>query len=512
MRSKHTLFNISAGLGNQVIITALSFVSRTVFITTLGVEYLGIHAVFTSILAMLTLAEAGLGSSIIYSLYKPVADRDEPKILALMGLYRKAYLAIALVVLLLGLCLFPFLGAIVKDSNVEQIGLIYAIFLVNTIVPYLFVYKQSFLSVCQKSYIVTLAFTGSTILSTGLKIAVLYYTENFIYYLIIESVFTIAMSIVLSVVVDRMYPFLKKKASVPLDTETKSNIVKNVKAIVLQNIGSYFVFGADSLIISSFVSVAAVGIYSNYKMLIDICRTFVNQVSNNMYHSVGNLVAKESREKIFSVFQGMLLLGFWLYSMCAIILYVLVEPFIRLWIGSDYVMSSGILIVLILLFYERGMRNAVSTVKTTAGIFHEDRFVPLGQAGINLALSIILVQWWGIAGVFIGTLISALALPFWTTPLLVYKKVFDRPVWLYYRKYSLYTMAGAGTGGLVILLCDALAPSGWIGLAVRLGIALTVSNIAYAALFYRLEECQYLLGVAKRLVSMVKDRRLLRSH
>ena len=395
MRTKYSLINITFGLGNQLIITLLSFVSRTVFISTLGIEYLGINGLFTNILAMLTLAEAGLGASIVYSLYKPVAENDHHKINVLMKFYRNTYMVIALIILVLGLSIMPFLDLIIKDSSVENVHLIYLIFLLNTVAPYFYVHKNSFLNVCQKGYIVTGIYSVSSILSVLIKIAILHYTQNYILYLIIDSVITIANSIILAIIVNKMYPYLKNKVKDKLDNETRKDITKNVKAIVLQNIGNYLVFGTDNIIISSFVSVAAVGLYSNYNMLIEICRTFINQVFNNIYHSVGNLVAKESVEKVYSIYKTYRFLNFWLYSFFTIFLAIMLEPFITLWIGSEFLMEEGLLFILLFIFYEKGMRNSITTIKTTAGIFHEDRFAPLCQAAINLVISIVLSTIYG---------------------------------------------------------------------------------------------------------------------
>lgn len=499
MRTKHSIINISVGLGNQLIITLLSFFSRTVFIQTLGIEYLGVNGLFTNILAMLSLAEAGIGSSIIYNLYKPVAEQDKEKILMLMKLYKKAYLVIALIVLLLGLSVMPFLNHIVKDTRVEHLHLIYLVFLINTVTPYFFQHKSSFLNVSQKGYIITGVFSVSSILSMCLKIAILYATQNYILYLIIDSFITIANSVILSFIVDRMYPFLKEKVTAALDAATKSNIIKNVKAIVLQNVGTYLIFGTDNIIISTYVSIAAVGLYSNYNMLIDICRTFINQVFNNIYHSVGNLVAKESKDKIYSVYKVTLFLNFWLYSFCSICLYILIEPFITLWLGPQFLMEPIVLIVLAVTFYERGMRNSISTVKTTAGIFHEDRYVPLVQAAINLVFSIVLVQHIGIVGVFLGTLISALAMPFWTTPYLVYKHVFQKPLRHYYTRYLYYAAVAAGACIGTSVLCSLIPAVTVWGLAGRGLVALVVPNVVYAVLFYKTDEFKYLLGIAVQL-------------
>ncbi|MCY9660254.1 hypothetical protein P5G65_27650 [Paenibacillus chondroitinus] len=506
MRINNSILNISVGLGNQFIITALSFFSRTVFINTLGINYLGINGLFANILAMLSLAEAGIGSSIIYNLYKPVADNDKEKMIMLMKLYKKAYLVIALIVFILGLSVMPFLHYLVKDTNVEHIHLIYLIFLINTVMPYFFQYKSSFLNVSQKGYIVTGVFSISSIISTCLKIGILYTTQNYLVYLIIDSIITLTNNTILSVIVNKLYPFLKEKISKKIDDITKSNLIKNIKAIILQNVGSYLIFGTDNIIISYYVSVAAVGLYSNYYMLIEICRTFISQIFNNLYYSIGNLVAKESKEKIFSVYKVTMLLTFWLYSMFAIILFVTLEPFISLWIGPEFLMDKLVLVVLVVTFFERGMRNSITTVKTTAGIFHEDRYLPLCQAVVNLVFSIILVQSIGIAGVFIGTLISAMIVPFWTTPYFVYKKVFQKPLIEYFISYFYYAGIGVGTCLITYYVSHFFVANTIIMLVMKGLTCLILPNFIYILLFHKSDEFKYLMGIVKNIMSRLQQK------
>jgi len=506
MRTRYAFVNIAAGLGNQLVITALSFLSRTVFIHSLGVEYLGVNALFTSVLAMISLTEAGIGASITYQLYKPVAADDRPRILGLMRLYRRAYAAIALVVLALGLLMLPLLPYVVRDTGVEHLELVYVLFVLNTALPYFFIHRHSFLNVNQKNYIVTLSFTCATVLATVLKILVLLRTGDYIPYLLVDFGITLAATIGVAIAAGRMYPYLRSKDAAPIDPGTKRELVTNVKAILLQNVGSYFIFGAESLVISSFVSVVAVGLYSNYKMLIEISRNFIYQVSNNLYHSVGNLVAQESRERIYAVFRGMQLMNFWLYSCAAIMLYAVIEPFIRAWIGDAYVMEAAVPALLLLLFFERGMRNAVATVKTTAGIFREDRYAPLLQAAVTLGGAVALAGPLGISGVFLGSLIGALAIPFWLTPYWVYRKVFKLPLRRYFAVYARYVVAGGAACAAVLLVCRALPADGWTAVVARLAAALAVPNLLYWALFRRLEEFAVLAGAARRIAEMLFGR------
>ncbi|WP_249292161.1 lipopolysaccharide biosynthesis protein [Metabacillus flavus] len=497
MRVKNSIVNILFGLGNQALITSLSFFSRTVFINTLGIEYLGINGLLTNILAMLSLAEAGIGASIMYSLYKPVAEQDKDKINALMNFFRKAYLAIAAVVLLLGLSIMPFLGLFTKDTNVDQLYLIYGLFLLNTVLPYLYVYKNSFLNICQKGYIVTGIYSVSTIISTLLKICVLHFTENYLLYLLIETSTTLLTSIILVKIVNRKYPYLLEKNSARLDEETRGNIVRNVKAIVLQNIGNYLIFGTENIIISSFISVAAVGLYSNYKMLIEISRTFINQINNNVYHSLGNLVAKESKEKVFSIYKVYSLINFWLYSLVSVTMMIIITPFIKLWIGSDFLLNEEILYILVFTFFERGMRNPITTVKTTSGIFAEDRYAPIIQAVFNLIISIILVQNIGLAGVFLGTFISSLLVPFWYTPYLVFSKIFKLSLVSYFKLYFSYLSIGISMYILVNYLSSFVSNDNLISLLIKSALIVFIINLFYVAIFYKTKEFQYLVVIIR---------------
>lgn len=155
-RTANTAKNASFGLVSQILNIILSFISRTVFIYVLGVEYLGINGLFTNILMLLSFAELGIGNAIIYGMYKPLAMDDKEKLKSLMALYAKAYKAIGLFVFTAGLLVVPFMEYIIKDTpNIsENITLIYVLFLLNTSISYFFVYKKSIITADQKNYVV----------------------------------------------------------------------------------------------------------------------------------------------------------------------------------------------------------------------------------------------------------------------------------------------------------------------------------------------------------------------
>lgn len=498
MRTKNSMFNMIASFGSQIIMILLGFVSRTIFINALGSEYLGINGLFTNVLSIISLAESGIGSSIVYSLYKPVSDKDEEKILILMNVYRKAFKVIGLIVFIIGISIMPFIKHMMKgDTNISNLYLIYFIFVFNSAITYLFSYKMSFLNVCQKNYVVTSITTGFSIIAAFSKMGILFFTQNYILYLIVDSIITIVTQVIVSRKADKLYPYLKKKTNKKLDEETKYGIIKNMKALIIHNIGGRAVFGTDNLIISAFVSVASVGIYNNYVMLITIARNLINTVFNAIEHGMGDLIAEGDKDKTYNVYRTINFCVFWLNSFFAIAMYVCLEPVINLWLGEKFLMGQTVVGVLMVSFYVSGMRRGITIVKTKAGIFHEDRFAPLFEAAVNLIGSIILVKVIGISGVFIGTILSTLLVPFWIAPKLVYRTVFGKSCFNYFKEYFIYTSIALVTCIITSMTCTLIKGIGIVSVVGKVIISGVIPNIIYIAIFYKTNEFKYLLGVAE---------------
>lgn len=501
MRTKNSMFNMIASFGSQIIMILLGFVSRTIFINALGSEYLGINGLFTNVLSIISLAESGIGSSIVYSLYKPVSDKDEEKILILMNVYRKAFKVIGLIVFIIGISIMPFIKHMMKgDTNISNLYLIYFIFVFNSAITYLFSYKMSFLNVCQKNYVVTSITTGFSIIAAFSKMGILFFTQNYILYLIVDSIITIVTQVIVSRKADKLYPYLKKKTNKKLDEETKYGIVKNMKALIIHNIGGRAVFGTDNLIISAFVSVASVGIYNNYVMLITIARNLINTVFNAIEHGMGDLIAEGDKDKTYNVYRAINFCVFWLNSFFAIAMYVCLEPVINLWLGEKFLMGQTVVGVLMVSFYVSGMRRGINIVKIKSGIFHEDRFASLFEASINLVSSIILVKFIGISGVFLGTILSTLFVPFWIAPKLVYRKVFNRSSIDYFKEYLIYTIIALIVCTITMFISSFISGSGILYVSGKIIIAGIIPNIIYVAIFHKTNEFKYLLGIADTLV------------
>lgn len=506
MRVKNSIKNIYISVLTQIIIALLGFVSRRVFVSSLGTEYLGVNGLLSNILSMLSLAEGGIGVSIVYNLYKPLAKDDKPKIIALVQLYKKIYGILSIGIFAISLVIYPIvLNLINKDVTVSGITIVYFIFVFKNMVSYLNAHKWSLINADQKGYVLSKYNLIFNIITTISKIIVLKYTQNYILYLLIEVLIFIAQNIWNGKIVNSRYSYIKTKDKYNIDYEIKQNLIKNVKALFLHNIGSYCVFGTDNILISALINIKSVGLYSNYVMVIAQLRGILTPILNGISNSVGNLIATESKEKSYQIFKVVNLMNFWIYSFCTICLFNLLEPFITWWLGDGLLLDKLTLIVLLINFYITGMRSSINIFKSKAGIFSEDKFVPVIEAVINLGASIILAKYFGLAGIFMGTTISTVIMPLWIQSKLTYNKVFNKSVTQYFKVYIYYILLTVFTGMITTSICNRVALlNDFSELIIKGLICLIVPNLIYTCVYFNSEELKYVFNIMKPMLNRLR--------
>lgn len=305
MRIQNSLNNMFFGLSGQIISAIMGFMVRTVFIYTLGIEYLGVDGLFTSILMMLSLANLGFDTAIVYSLYKPLAENDINKIQALMNLYQKAYRWIGIIILLIGLSLLPFLPNLMNgETTISNITIIYLLFLSNSVLSYYFVYKQSIIIADQHNHIISKIHSVFTIVSNIAQIIVLVSISNYIVVLSTQIAFRVIENIYVANKANQLYPYLNTKNNATLSKEDKKLFFENLYALMLYKISGVVINGTDNIIISKFVGIVWVGVYSNYLLIISTLNTLLGYLFYSITASVGNLNVNENAEKsiLFSVY------------------------------------------------------------------------------------------------------------------------------------------------------------------------------------------------------------------
>lgn len=507
MRVRNSIYNIYISVITQVVIVALGFLSRKVFISSLGTEYLGINGLLTNVLSMLSLVEGGIGTSIVFNLYKPLAEGDTPKIIALVQLYKKLYSYLAIIVFIIGMLIYPFVRIFAKEVNEKFLFFVYFIFVIKNVISYLNAHKWSLINADQKGYVLGKYNLLFNVVTTLTRIIILKYTQNYILYLVVELIIIIIQNIWNGSIVNKRYPYIKTSKKYYIEKNTMKNIKKNVKAIFLHNIGSYCVFGTDNLLISALVNLKTVGLYSNYTMIINQLSNLFIQVINGIGAGVGNLMATENDEKTFEIFEVTNFINFCIYSFCTIFLYNLLEPFIDYWLGDGLLLSKVTFIVILLNFYLTGMRKPISIFKEKAGVFSPDKYAPIIESILNLCISIILGKKIGLVGIFLGTTISSISIPIWIQAKLVYNRVFNKSVSLYFKIYFKYLIVTIITCVITTAVCNKINLFyGIINLIIKGVICIIIPGMLYIGMFYKTKEFKYLFTLCKELYKSVKNK------
>ena len=501
MRTKKTIINTVVSCASQFIIILLGFISRRVLIYNVGVQYLGINGLMSNILTIFSLAESGIGMAIGYALYKPLAENDIEQIKSLMRFFKYTYRALAAGTALIGLAFYPLLPFFLKDNTAPDANIIYLMFLFNSVVSYLWVYKTTLNSSDQNKYLYTIANTVTQILVLVLKVLVLYFTQNYILYLSIDIGTTVIKNLIFCRIVDKRYPYLKDKNVQKLNVETKKALFTNVKALFMGKFGHIVSQCSDNLVISSIVSVTAVGMYSNYTTLISSVSGFVSTFSGAVTASMGNLIASDSKERVYTTFKRIDFINFWLYTFSAICLLCLIEPFVSIWLGEDFILSPRILILSVLIYYLQGINSSVNIVKNAAGLYYPERYVPVCEALLNMGISLALAPRYGVAGVLLGTIISFLVFSFWTKPYFVYRDVFCVPFRKYVawegRKIILSMLIAVATWYVVSMVS---LPNMILNFCVKTVVSLAMSNGLLVVIYCRSEEFQYIRLLAENVL------------
>lgn len=498
MRTKNSIKNTSVSFITNILTIIIGLIAQAIFIKILGNEYLGINGLFSNIISMLGIVELGVGSAIIYHLYKPIAEEDIKKVKALMNFYKKCYTIIALVILTIGLMITPYLSLFIEEVTIDiNISLVYILFIIEIVCSYLLSYKRSIINANQKNYLVNFIHIGYLVILNILEIMILVLTKNYYLYLGLKIVMRILENVGITILANKLYPYLKNNNE-RLDENTKKDIFKKVKALFFHKVGGFIVLGTDNIIISKFIGIIEVGLYSNYYMIIDAVEKLFGQVIKVITPSVGNMLVKENAEKSFEIFKRVRFLNFWIATFSGISLLVVMNSFITVWIGSKYLLTTCVLIVLVLNYYAKSMRSCHMIFKEAAGIYYEDRYIPLLESTLNIVASLILLKYFGLAGVFMGTIISSLALYCISYPKYVYKKLFNRG-YLNYTKETLGYLSIFLVLAVITFKISRLIVinNAFLSLVINCLIAVIIPNLVLLIIFWHTDNFKYYLNLLK---------------
>ena len=512
-RTKKTTRNMLFSIAYKMSDVILAFILRTIFIQTLGVSYLGISGLFSSILNVLSLMELGVGSAIAFSLYRPLAEKDSGKVAALMQLYKRVYTCIGLFVCLIGFGLTPFLGRIINlPENIDNLNIIYWLSVSNTAISYFLAYRRTLLNADQRAYLCTRVDMIFRFIRCAGLMVILIFTHSYILYLAFDVLTTLLSNIVITIQVKKLYPYLETTEITLLKKSEKKNIIKYMSSTLFTKFGQTVVTSTDSIIISAFISTSLIGYYSNYNMIYSNLDVVMYLVFSNITASVGNYAVTKSGRESYGLFKRINLVNYMLVCLISVCFFCLASPFVTLWVGKQYVLSELTVAVIALNFYITSNQNCVSNFMSAMGeMYYKNRYRALIEGIVNLISSILLVKYTklGIAGVFLGTTICFVCGRMWMDARVLFRHWFEVPFVWYVRKYILrFCLFGILCGSLKLL-------TGWVfhtmGISVLSWlicacICTIICITAFWILWSKANEFIYLRMLLNKLFSRIKRR------
>lgn len=475
----------------------MPFLMRTAIMYYMGEEYLGLNSLFGSVLLVLNLAELGVGSAMVYSMYQPIVDGDKREICALLKLYRKYYRIIGLLIAVVGLILTPFIPYLVKAGVPSDIN-IYVIYLLNllcTVMSYwLFAYKNSLLTAHQRNDVASKVMLVTNTLQYLIQFFAVMWLKDYYIYLVISIITQVFTNIITAYWATKLYPGYKPEGD--LDVARVKGINGKIKDLFTMKLGVVIVSSVDSITISAFLGLTVLGVYGNYNYILTAVFGIIKVVFDSCTAGIGNSILTETSEKNYADLKKLTFVVLWLSGFCSACLLCLYQPFMKIWAGEDNLLGYSAVICFVLYFFMDRVMQLLITYKDAAGIWHEDRFRPIITALVNLTLNVILVQIIGINGVLLSTVISIL---FVGVPWILHNLfavLFKRSMREYVGKLLFYSVVTLVVCVICILLCNMIEDSGVLTLILKGIICCVVANILYFAAYFKTKE----FGQAKDLV------------
>lgn len=487
----------------QILTILLTFVSRTVFIHTLGADYLGLNGLFSNILSLLALSELGIGSAISFYLYKPIADKDIHRIRVLMNFYKTCYRIVGLSILGIGMCLVPFLPKLV---NLEQqvpvnLYLVYFLYLLNTASSYLFfAYKQAIVTANQEQYKIEKINIVFTFVNCAADIVILLLFHNYIVYLFLKFLLVLVKNLIIALIIDREYPYLQGKETEKITKEEIHIFLKDIFSVSLFRIGSTLFNSTDNIIISMLLGTVVVGYYSNYYMIISQITIVIGILTRSFVAGIGNVIAKETKEKQYIIFKQLDFAVFFVTTFCTACLFQLLNSFVKLWIAgvdSAYLLSQTVVLFLCLSFFLDSTTQILNSFREGSGNFKTGRTLQIMGGIVNIFLSIVLGKAYGLEGIFAATIIGKLFITVSPFVMGVSKDVFGFSRFKLLKRYYLNIFVMVLVLAANWILCRPFHMNGFFDFIVECLISCIVPIPMLLILYGRTDEMKSLIERAK---------------
>ena len=488
MRLESTLKSTFIILLINVMNILVNFLTRKLFIDNIGIVFLGVSSVFSNILTFLSLSELGIHSAITYQFYRPIKENDWAKIKYLVNTFDKLYKKVALFVFIFGFVIMFALPIIINDSELSTstLSFYFIIQLSATIASYLFASRRTLLFVFQKQYLAALYDALINVIFTVLRIISIVIYKNFSLYLVVNGLQILSSNLFIYYKTRQIFPMLSDTSIAP--NAFPIDLKRNLFNTGLSSFANFVYSSTDNIVISTFVGITPVGLISNYKLIPLIINEILTNVFKPVQASIGDLIHdKESKQVQIDTFRIYTYIRFLISNFISMMCLILMHSFISLWFGKEYVMSNSILVLIVIDLYLYIYQGSLTDFIQTYGLFKDDRKLMIRGAILNLIVSIILVQFIGIEGVLIGTLLTQLS--YWIArTILVHKKALQTELYPYLRKSFIFFAISLLNAVLLIRLNSFISGISLMNFIISILVGSLITSIIPVLLTFKTHE------------------------
>lgn len=502
MRKQRSIFNILGTMGSYFAMLIFNFVTQRYIIYSLGIEYSGINGLFSNILIMLSVAELGIGTAIVFKLYKPLKEDNHKEINKWMNFYKICYRYVALAIFIVGTLILPVVPKIVGKVKInDNIYILYFVSMLDVVFSYMFTYKRSLLYADQKNYIINIVHIFYIVFMNVIQIIVLKIFHNYLLFLIVKLFFRLAENFIINIYVNKHYVYLKKSSD-KISVEERKDIFDRVKAIAFQKVAFVVNKGADNILISLFLGIVSVGLYTNYFTIVNAITIIIYQFISSFIASVGNLLTDNNKAKSYLIYKEIALVNSYISIMSAIIFITIGQEFIKLWIGQEYLLPTISLVLFGIYIYVDSVRRAITIFKDAGGICKEDKNMYIIMPIINFLVSITLVNIIGLPGIILGTISSYLFLIIFSYPKYVFKPLFGENVKKYYKDFFRYVLVAIISLLVsIVILKNISITNNIIKIIVDFAITFVVGTVIFIFCVFRTTEFKEILKLLKTMIN-----------
>ena len=488
-KTKNASRNITFGLAQKIYQIIVPFLLRTALIVYLGAEYVGLNSLFISILAVLNIAELGVGNALVFSMYKPIAHDDTKTICALMRLYKIYYIIIGAIVLAAGLVILPFIPQLIKGDVPADVN-VYVLYLLNlgaTVLSYwVLSYKNSILIAHQRTDVSSKVLLGVNTVQYALQFVSLIVFKNYYLYLIIALASQLVINVVTAIIADKLYPKYRAKGKLPKEEIKKIN--SKIKDLFAGKIGSVVMINVDSIVISAFLGLVMLGKYNNYYYVVNSLVGVFTVLFNGIRSGIGNSLILESKEKNYNNFKTLTFITFWIVGFCCACLAALYQPFMNLWVGDKLMLGYGMVVLFCLYFMIIELGLSMDTFKDAAGLWKQDKYRKLICAALNLIINLILIQFIGIYGILLSTVLVSFIVDLPWLAQNVYKQIFGKKTWEYFKYILVFVLVDVAIAAITAGICYLIPVNNYLTFGAKMIICVIVPNVIMLLVYHRREE------------------------